>query len=81
MDMGVRDFHSEDSNAYPLAWEGRLDGLSHFLCEGAEACVCCIVKVEDIVFFRVSGNHKSVSLCHRSYIEECIEVIVLRHLV
>lgn len=75
--MGVRDLHSKDSYPYPLARDGSLDRLCHFLCECAEAGVGGVVKIEYIVFLGMFGDDEGVSLGHWGDVEEGVVVFVL----
>ena len=49
VDVGVRNLHAEDCNAYARAGDGCLYAGGNLLCESPEAFVGSVVKVEDVV--------------------------------
>ena len=81
VNVRMRHFHAENSHTYPLARHSRLNRLGNLSCKCTEACVCLLVKVEDVVILYVPRDHEGVSLRHRGDIEECVEFLALRHFV
>ena len=81
MNVGMRNFHSQYGHTYPLARNSCLKSDSNLAGKCTKAHVCFRIKVEDIVILYLFRDYKCVSLCHRSDVEECVEVLVLSHLV
>lgn len=81
MDMGMRNLETQHAYTHPLARNGRLNRQRNLLCKSAEARVCSVIEIEDIVILHISRNHESMPLHERIDVEECVEILILRNLV
>ena len=70
MNVGMRDFHTQDSDAYPLARKGGFHRSCRFLGESHKPGIGLIVQVENIVVFPMLGYNQSVAGSQWAYIKK-----------
>ena len=81
MNVGMRDLHSENSHAYPLARHCCLDGKSYFACKRPKTFVNVLIQIEDIVILNVLWDYKGMTLRQWIDIKKSVELVILRYLV
>lgn len=81
VNMSVRDFHSENGNADPLARNGRLEGMGHLASKSPKAFVDTFIEVEDIVVLYILRDNEHMALNKGIDVEKSIIMFVFSYLV